>query len=147
MEKIIISLKDKYFQQIVNGEKHFEYRKSFKNFKGTIKAYIYVSSPVAKIYSFVLMNEAIRDKIDNILEKITKQDQPSMTQEIKDYLLGPKKNKINGVAIPIHSFTEFGPVDLKYLQKRFGFQPSPTWIEEKEYPELFEYLETISISK
>ena len=59
MEKIIISLKDKYFQQIVRDEKHFEYRKSFKNFKGTIKAYIYVSQPVGKIYSFVLMEEAV----------------------------------------------------------------------------------------
>ena len=29
-KKLIISLKEKYFEQIRRGEKHFEYRKSFK---------------------------------------------------------------------------------------------------------------------
>ena len=59
MEQIIISLKEKYFEQIRRGEKHFEYRKSFKNFKGKVKAYIDVSKPVAKMYSYVILNERL----------------------------------------------------------------------------------------
>jgi len=90
------------------------------------------------------MEEAVQDTIVNILNNITKRDQPDMIEEIKEYLLGFRKDKRRGLAIPIHGFKAFRPVDLKYLKDRFGFQPSPTWIEEKEYPEMFAYLETIS---
>ena len=144
MEQIIISLKEKYFEQIRRGEKHFEYRKSFKRFKGSVKAYIYVSKPVAKVYSYVILREGIYDTIPNILRKVVLADQPDMTEEIREYLLGPKKNKKFGIALPIAEYKEFRPQDLRYLQKHFGFQPSPTWIEEEEYPELFKYLASIS---
>ena len=144
MEQIIISLREKYFEQIRRGEKHFEYRKSFKNFKGKIKAYIYVSKPVAKVYSYVILSEGIYDSIPNILDKVVSKDQVDMLDEIREYLKGPKKNKKFGIALPIVEFKEFKPQNLRYLQKRFDFQPSPTWIEEREYPELFEYLDSIS---
>ena len=144
MEQIIISLKEKYFEQIRRGEKHFEYRKSFKNFKGKVKAYIYVSKPVAKVYSYVILKEGICDSIPNILNKVVSKDQADMLDEIREYLEGPRKNKKFGIALPIVEFKEFKPQNLSYLQKRFGFQPSPTWIEEREYPELFKYLDSIS---
>ena len=144
MEQIIISLKEKYFKQIQDGKKHFEYRKSFKNFKGSIKAYIYVSKPVAKIYSCVILREEIYDTIPNIISDVVMKDQPDMANEIREYLQGPKKNKKFGIALPISEFKEFKPQNLRYLQKRFGFQPSPTWIEEREYPEMFDYLSGIS---
>ncbi len=144
MEQIIISLKEKYFKQVQSGEKHFEYRKSFKRFKGKVKAYIYVSKPVAKIYSYVILKEGIYDTIPNILSKIVSMDQAYMSDEIKEYLQGPKKNKKFGIALPIIEYKEFKPQNLHFLQKKFGFQPSPTWIDEKDYPELFHYLASIS---
>lgn len=143
MEKIIISLKEKYFRQILDGEKHFEYRKSFKKFKGSVKAYIYVSQPVGKIMAFVILKEGIYDTIPNILNKVTATDQPHMMNEIKEYLEGPKKNKKFGIALPISEVREIKPVDLSFLKRKFKFQPSPTWINETEYPELFNFLEKI----
>ncbi|MDY4841855.1 MAG: hypothetical protein SO314_05780, partial [Alphaproteobacteria bacterium] len=144
MEQIIISLKEKYFEQIRNGEKHFEYRKSFKKIKGAVKAYIYVSKPVAKIYSYVILNEGVYDTIPNILRNIVSKDQPDMIEEIREYLQGSKKNKKNGIALPIVEYKEFEPQNLSFLRKRFGFQPSPTWIEDAEYPEMFDYLKSLS---
>ena len=103
-----------------------------------------MSQPVAKIYSYVILNEGVYDSIPNILSKIVLTDQPDMIGEIEEYLRGIKKNKTHGIALPIVDYKEFEPQNLHSLQKRYGFQPSPTWIEEKEYPEMFKFLERIS---
>lgn len=153
MEKIIISLKVKTLEQIAKGLRHFEYRRTFKDFTGTIKAYIYVDNPVGNICAYMLMDKPIIDTIDNILEKITKQDQPSMMDAVRKYLTSGKTRKNMGIAIPIHDFTAFTPINLRFLRGEFNFRPLihhsnfhsvASWIEEQEYPELFKYLESKS---
>ena len=138
-------MKEKDFKQIQNGERHFEYRKSFKKFEGCIKAYIYVYQPVAKIYSYVILQEGIYDSISNILNKIVSKDQPAMVDEVRDCLQGQDKNEKFGIALPIAQYKEFKPQDLSFLQRRFAFQPSETWVEAEDLPELFGYLSNISV--
>ena len=74
-----------------------------------VKVYIYVSKPVAKLFSYVILNEGVYDTIPNILRNIVSKDQPDMIEEIREYLQGPKKNKKNGIALPIVEYKEHKP--------------------------------------
>lgn len=135
---LIISLKEEYYNQIIEGKKGFEYRKSFVD--EPVVAFIYVSAPVKEIRAFVELGQPIRGRIEDIV-KITQQDQPEAAKQVKQYLIGQRRNKINGIALPILSYTVISPIHLRDIMRRFPkFQPSPTWVEVSSIPGLADFL-------
>lgn len=137
-EVLIISLKEEYFKQIIDGKKGFEYRKSFKNVP--VQAFIYVTAPVKKIMGVVELGKPIHGRIEDIVN-ITRQDQPDAARQVFEYLKGQRRNKTHGYALPIESYKEIQPINLHEITRRFpSFQPSPTWIEASSISGLEDFL-------
>ena len=65
---VLLSIKPKYANQIVNGKKKFEFRKKiFKEFDNQ-KIYIYSSFPVKKIIGFFYYSRILKNKPEKIWE-------------------------------------------------------------------------------
>lgn len=65
MKKIMMSVSPVYFEQIVNGEKRYEYRK--KRCRDTISAIVlYVGRPVSKVLGEIEVDEPIEGTPDEI---------------------------------------------------------------------------------
>lgn len=108
--KAIISIKPQFVEKILNGEKRFEYRKSFlKDIPG--KCYIYSTLPVGKVVGFFTIKQVLRDDPKKIWE--LSKEKAGITKDFFD-LYYFERNK--AVAIEIESVNIFEkPKDYKKI--------------------------------
>jgi len=112
--KVILSIKPKYVERILSGEKKYEFRKViFK--KDVDEVIIYASSPVKKFVASFKIKKIIKDKPSKLWIKCNGE---SGVNEIEffEYF----QNKESGYAIKITDLQEFHvPVDPQSLLKGF----------------------------
>lgn len=77
---MLLSFKEKVFEDIISGEKIYEHRKVFPN--EPIKAYLYVSTPVCSIQGVLYLGKRI--KIEDWIELYG--DDIETRRRINDYL-------------------------------------------------------------
>ena len=101
---VILSIKPKYVEKIINGSKKYEFRKQiFKNRK-VRQVYIYASYPVRKIVGVFTVGEIIYDTPENLWEKL-KEEAGMSEREFFEYF----KNTEIGFAIEIKDLRIFEP--------------------------------------
>lgn len=66
---VLLSIKPKYANTILNGEKKYEFRKVIFKKKNVERVYIYSSSPVKKIVGSFIVGEIIEDHPERIWKK------------------------------------------------------------------------------
>ena len=69
---VLLSIKPKFVESILNGEKRYEFRKVIFKKKSVEKVYIYSSSPVKKIVGTFIVGDIIEDHPKRIWEKCHK---------------------------------------------------------------------------
>lgn len=72
MKRVLISIKPKYVDEIINNRKLYEFRKSIFKEKSISRVYIYSTKPVGKIVGYFEIDEILSDtpeKIWNICSK------------------------------------------------------------------------------
>lgn len=105
---VLLSIKPKYANQIVNGDKKYEFRKSVFKIRDLEMVYIYSSSPVKRIVGAFV--------IKNIIEKHPKQ----LWKEYKDFsgidedeFFNYFRGREQGFAIEIGDVEVFDPINPK----------------------------------
>jgi len=104
----LLSIKPKYVEAIVSGEKRYEFRKSiFKSMNNIEKVYIYSSSPIRKIVGAFRIGKIIEDHPENLWIQL-KQFSGLNALEFFSYFRDSQK----GFAIQIEDLKEFEkPID------------------------------------
>lgn len=132
---ILLSLKEKYFNEIKSGIKRYEYRKRYVDMPSV--AYIYCSSPTKAIKGIIKFDTPIigtPEEISDISERET--GEGALTAE---YLKGKEK----GYAIPVISWEEIEPVTLSTLKHDIpNFIPPQSYYRLDNKPKLHQYLES-----
>ncbi len=131
---ILMSLKPQYWQLVLDGEKKYEYRRSFR--KDAVGAYIYLSSPRQCIAGFIDFGEPIIDTPQRIVE-LAESQSPGSRDGMADYLAGSKQ----GFAVPILSHQQFQPIGLQELREKFGFTPPQGYLVLDNHRELRKFIE------
>lgn len=113
---VLLSIKPKYVEKILNGEKKFEFRKIvFKDGKKIEKVYIYSTSPVKKIVAYFTIEKIIEDEPEKLWKKCS-----NSSGVDRDEFFSYFKNKEKGYAIKINDLEEFEePVDPKSHNPNF----------------------------
>ena len=107
---VLLSIRPKYIEEIIKGNKRYEFRKSiFK--KDVDKVWIYATSPTKKIVGTFVIGEITKDTPDNLWNKFN--GLSGLTeQEFFDYFSGIKE----GFAIELKSLKLFKvPIDPKVV--------------------------------
>ena len=100
---VILSIKPKYVEEIVNGNKKFEFRKIvFKKYSKGDDIFIYSTSPVKKIIGKFRSNEIIAEHPEVLWDQL-KDDSGLDRKEFFDYF----QNREHGFAIGIDDLEIF----------------------------------------
>ncbi|MFO7791545.1 MAG: hypothetical protein R6W73_01000 [Candidatus Saliniplasma sp.] len=113
---VLLSIKPKYVEKILNGEKKFEFRKIvFREGKKVERVYIYSTSPVKKIVAYFTVEKIIEDEPERLWERCS-----NSSGIDEDEFFNYFENKEKGYAIKINNLNEFEePVDPKSYNPNF----------------------------
>lgn len=123
---MLLSFKEKVFEDIISGEKIYEHRKVFPN--EPIKAYLYVSTPVCSIQGVLYLGKRI--KIEDWIELYG--DDIETRRRINDYLTRQK------YAMEILEYHETNSVPLKDLRRD---------LERFVVPQMYYFLDGTELKK
>jgi predicted transcriptional regulator len=114
--KVLLSIKPKYAQQIFDGYKRYEYRRSLFKKEGVKHILVYASSPIKRIIGEFEILNIIYDDIEKLWEK-TKVYSGISKSAFFTYF----SNKDKGYAIEIGRITKYeNPI---ILDKHYGITP------------------------
>ena len=117
----ILSIKPKYVNAILEGEKRYEFRKT--SFRRDVReVFVYATKPIGKIVCKFYVGEIIEDKPEKLWKNY--RDLSGLTEEeFFTYFSGMRK----GVAIEIEDVEKFiEPIDPKMIYPEFT--PPQSWI-------------------
>ena len=107
---VLLSIRPKYVEEIIKGNKRYEFRKSiFK--KNVDEVWIYATSPTKKIVGTFVIGKIIKDTPENLWKNLNELSGLS-EQEFFDYFYGTK----TGFALELE-YTKFFkvPIDPKII--------------------------------
>ncbi len=130
---ILLSLREEYFNQMLDGKKKYEYRTRY--LKEETIAYIYISKTLKRIIAKIEFGMPIISNAKNIAT-IAEREQPGCYYNMIDYM----HNDI-GYAIPVKKITLIEDVSLEELKSKFlDFVPPQSYYILDRKPELLNFL-------
>lgn len=90
---ILLSLKEQFFNQMLNKTKVFEFRKQFPN--ESVTAVVYLTSPVMKVSGIIEFDKPI------IFDVASMKEHPLITSYVSDSLAKYYDGKEIGYAVPV----------------------------------------------
>lgn len=131
---VLMSLREEYYNEILNGNKHFEYRTRYLKNKSI--AYIYISKTKKCIVAKIKFGKPIIGEAHEIA-LIANQENPGCYQEMLNYF-----SHGIGYALPIEDITIINEIKLDNIRNEFPsfVAPQSYYILDKKI-ELLEYLE------
>jgi predicted transcriptional regulator len=127
---VLISLHEKYFEEMKQGSKRYEYRRRYLNLSSM--AFVYCPNPIKAIKGVVRFGKPTVGTPEEIAV-ISGRDIKTW-----DYLKGGDK----GYAIPVLAWEDIEPITLEKLRQRFpGFVPQQSFYRLDRKPELLEFLQ------
>jgi predicted transcriptional regulator len=107
---VLLSIRPKYIEQIIKGNKRYEFRKSIFR-KDVDKVWIYGTSPTKKIIGTFVIGEILKDTPDNLWNKFNGLS-GMCEQDFFEYYSGIKE----GVALELKYLKLFKvPIDPKVI--------------------------------
>ena len=112
---VILSIKPKYVKEIIDGKKHFEFRKKSFDKDKINRVFIYSSSPTQAIVGYFETDEILEDTPERIWEQ-TSQVAGINKQDFFEYF----KDRVSAAAIKIENFHLFSnPINPKEVFDKF----------------------------
>ncbi len=122
---VLLSIKPKFAELIINGRKKYEFRKVIFSKKYVKRVYIYSTSPIKKIVGAFMINNIIEDHPCALWNRL-KDGAGISEDEFFDYF----KNKEVGFALEIADVVTFeNPIDPKSIIPDFVPPQSFCYIE------------------
>lgn len=124
---ILLSIKPKIIEEIISGDKKFEFRKQFPNIEKVEinkKIIIYSSTPKMMIMGSFTIGRYLHSDFEKLMSDINAT--PEYKKRISRYF---DKNKDNCHALEITNLNIYpNPLSLNYLRKNFsGFVPGQSY--------------------
>ena len=139
-KNVLLSLREIYYNQMLDGSKKYEYRTRY--LKEETIAYIYISKTYKKIVAKIEFGEPITGSAKEIAT-IAEKDRPGSYKDMIDYMY----NDI-GFAIPVKKIIPIEEVSLEELKEKFpDFVPPQSYYILDKKPELLNFLNSREVKK
>ncbi|MDB1689882.1 ASCH domain-containing protein [Enterococcus casseliflavus] len=117
--KVLMSIKPEFVEEIVKGNKKFEYRKSIFKRDDVSSVIVYATKPYGKVVGEFLIETIIKDKPSNIWKE-TKKHSGTSKKFFNDYF----QDREIGFAIQIKEYIRYDtPIDLRCLSEDIKVAP------------------------
>jgi len=128
---VLLSIKPKYVEEIKNGKKRYEFRKSLcstKNREKLEKIFIYSSAPVKKIVARFFVEEILEDHPESLWNKCKEVSGIKQVDFFKYF-----KDKNSGLAIKISEIKFFkNPIEPRKIIPNFSPPQSFCYVDDIE---------------
>lgn len=125
---VILSIKPKYVEQIINGKKKYEFRRKIFKEQHIGHIIVYSSSPVKKVVGYFTIQEIYSEHPKNLWSNYRKYSGISKKEFLRYF-----KNSKNGYAIEINQFILFkNPVELSDIGINNGPPQSYMYIKDNK---------------
>lgn len=129
---VLLSIKPKYVEEIMNGKKKYEFRKAIFRKKNVSRAYIYSSSPIKKIVGYFNVEDIIIDDPDNLWKRFENEAGINKS-DFFNYFDGREK----GYAIKIGDFKKFPcALDPETITNNFIPPQSFYYVDDQRFKHL-----------
>lgn len=126
--QIIMSIRPKFAQAIIDGSKLYEYRKTIPKRHNIKKVYVYASKPIKGIVARFIIKKVICDTPQKVWE-LTHEHSGISEKEFFDYFRG--RDKV--YALHIENVLKFDmPIDPKSIFNSFTVPQNYVYIENNE---------------
>lgn len=133
MRMVLMSLREVYFNEILNDKKHYEYRKKYCEEESI--AYIYISKTRKEIAGKIWFGKPIVGTAEEIAQ-IAEADQPGNHDGIKEYI-----GDSVGYAIPVIKVETINKIGLKEIKESFAeFCPPQSYYYLDNKKELMDFI-------
>lgn len=126
---ILISIKQKYVDSIVRGEKRAEIRRLYPSCSSVSRVYVYVPTPTRQVVGYFDVKEVNRLPVEQ-LWRLSGRDSALSQEEFFEYLSG----KDRGISIHFDEYTPLshtiGLADLRILSSKFHPPQSFMYVTE-----------------
>lgn len=118
---VLLSIKPRWADAILNGEKKWEYRKKLPNLSTPYDMLLYATLPKQKIVGEVTVDKIIRGSVQEVIDE-TIEDTPNTASEIEEYF----STQIDGYAINVEDNKKYNepitidhrpPINFMYVEK------------------------------
>ncbi|OSM25617.1 hypothetical protein B6S41_01530 [Enterococcus faecalis] len=117
--KVLLSIKPEFVEEIIEGRKKFEYRKSIFKRDDVSSIVVYATKPYGKVVGEFKIESIIQDRPSNIWKE-TKQYSGISREFFNEYFDG----RDTGFAIQIKDFIKYDvPMDLNYFNEKIKVAP------------------------
>lgn len=117
--RVLLSIKPEFVEEIIEGRKKFEYRKSIFKRDDVSSVVVYATKPYGKIVGEFQIENIIQDRPSNIWKE-TKQYSGISRKLFNEYFNG----RDTGFAIQIKDFIKYDiPMDLNYFNENITVAP------------------------
>lgn len=117
--KVLLSIRPEFVEEIIEGRKKFEYRKSIFKRDDVSSVVVYATKPYGKVVGEFQIEDIIQDCPSNIWKE-TKQYSGISKKYFNEYF----KGRDTGFAIQIKDFIKYDiPMDLNYFNKNITVAP------------------------
>ncbi|MEI2762220.1 ASCH domain-containing protein [Methanothrix soehngenii] len=131
---VLLSIKPKFAESIINGRKKYEFRKNAFSKKNIGLVYIYSTTPIKKIVGIFRISKIIEDKPSTLWHQL-KDEAGISEEEFFDYF----KNREVGFAFEIVKVEKFEtPVDPKNVLPNFVPPQSFCYLKSSFKPDDYE---------
>ena len=131
---VLLSIKPKFAESIINGRKKYEFRKNAFSKRNIGRVYIYSTNPIKKIVGIFRISKIIEDKPINLWRQL-KDDAGVSEEEFFDYF----RNREIGFALEIVEVEKFeNPVDPKIMFPNFVPPQSFCYLKSSFKPDDYE---------
>lgn len=136
----MISLKEKYFNRILDSTKPFEFRRVFaKSLDEPFLCAIYITSPVQAVKGVIYFDKPIKKSTEDLLKLANEVNYP-FVEGVKKYFKGKKE----GYALRVKKAKAFNnPISLKQLQEKHpNFRPPQLFycLDNKQFIKLRDHI-------
>lgn len=119
--KVLLSIRPQFVDQIFEGKKKFEYRRSIFKRTDIESVLVYASSPVQKIVGEIFFDKIIYDELGQLWDQ-TRDHSGISEKYFRTYFVGKEK----GYAIAIRDYQRFeSPLNL---QEKYGVTPPQSFM-------------------
>jgi type I restriction enzyme S subunit len=131
---VLLSIKPKFAESIINGRKKYEFRKNAFSKKNIGRVYIYSTTPIKKVVGIFRISKIIEDKPSTLWHQL-KDEAGISEEEFFDYF----KNREVGFAFEIVKVEKFEtPVDPKNVLPNFVPPQSFCYLKSSFKPDDYE---------
>lgn len=141
---VFLSIRPKWAEKILAGEKKFEYRRSAPTIEAPFKILLYATDGKSEIVGEASVDRVFSDEIQNLMDR-TISETPHTRSEIEEYFSGLDVGQALRITQTVRYDSPIGKAEIENTIDDFRPPQNFLYVTPNDHPQFFELIPTFSM--